>query len=40
MRGDEKYPASAPGGGREWVWRLRDGQPLGEDELAKGNIAQ
>jgi hypothetical protein len=26
--------------GREWVWRLRDGQPLGEDEMAEGDVAQ
>jgi hypothetical protein len=26
--------------GREWVWRLRGGQRLGEDEVAEGNIAQ
>jgi hypothetical protein len=26
--------------GREWVWRLRGGQPLGKDEVAEGNVAQ
>jgi hypothetical protein len=23
--------------GREWVWRLRDGQPPGEDDVAQGS---
>jgi hypothetical protein len=26
--------------GREWVWRLRDSQPPGEDEVAEGDVAQ